>query len=127
MGAGYKGNVRHYHSVGENLSKIKSCFLYNNGFFGISGDGGKDYSRHIVSENPLATAYKFYNLLSEGGIESKMRNDKGIFTKMKDGTVISYREYSSSDGSPVVDINIKNSSNSSGIRKQKIHFIKEEK
>ncbi|MCF0106641.1 MAG: hypothetical protein HUJ53_07765 [Holdemanella sp.] len=41
-----------------------------------------------------------------------------------DGTIITYREVSSSDGSPAVDINIKKSTDSSGVKSQKIHFVK---
>lgn len=43
---------------------------------------------------------------------------------MSDGTIITYREVSSSDASPAVDINIKKSTNPSGVKSQKIHFIK---
>ena len=45
-------------------------------------------------------------------------------TEMSDGSIITYREYQSSDGSPVVDINIKKSTDTGGIKKQKIHFVK---
>lgn len=32
-------------------------------------------------------------------------NGKGVYTKMKDGSILSYREVSSSDGSPAVEMN----------------------
>jgi len=44
---------------------------------------------------------------------------------MNDGTVITIREVSSSDGTPVVDINIKCSNHTGGLRSQKIHFVQE--
>jgi hypothetical protein len=43
---------------------------------------------------------------------------------MLDGTLISSRAISSSDGSPVVEINISNSNHTGGIKEQKIYFIK---
>ena len=44
---------------------------------------------------------------------------------MADGSIITWRSVSSSDGSPVVEINIKKSSHSGGLKEQKIHFEKE--
>ncbi len=43
-----------------------------------------------------------------------MSNRKGTIAKLADGT-------------PAVDINIKNSKESGGVKQQKIHFVKEEK
>ena len=42
-------------------------------------------------------------------------------------TIVSYRKVSSSDGTPAVDINIKKSKESGGVKQQKIHFVKEYK
>lgn len=53
-----------------------------------------------------------------------MTNGKGVYCKMRDGTIISYREISSSDGSPAVEINIKQSTDHADIKYQKIHFVK---
>ena len=53
-----------------------------------------------------------------------MANGKGHYTKMKDGSILSYREVSSSDGTPAVEINIKKSTDHGGIKYQKIHFVK---
>ena len=44
---------------------------------------------------------------------------------MNDGTVVTMREISSSDGTPVVEINIKGSSHTGGLKNQKIHFMEE--
>lgn len=41
---------------------------------------------------------------------------------MVDGTIITFRPISSSDGSPAVDINIKGSDNHGKLKAQKIHF-----
>ena len=54
-----------------------------------------------------------------------MSNGKGKLVKMKDGSIVSHREISTSDGSPAVEINITRSEDSGGIKKQKIHFVKE--
>ena len=52
-------------------------------------------------------------------------NGKGYRVSMKDGSIITYREVSSSDGSPAVDINITSSSDDTGgVRTQKIHFVR---
>ena len=48
-------------------------------------------------------------------------------TQMSDGSVITWRKISSSDGTPVVEINISNSSHTGGIKQQKIHFTEEVK
>ena len=124
MGTGYKNSARHYNSIGDNLSKVANDYHYSNGYFGYSAKGKDNRVRHIVCNNPLATSKDLYNKLTYGGIEKVMPNGKGVFTKMKDGTIISYREYLSSDGTPVVDVNIRKSIDTSGIKQQKIHFVK---
>lgn len=126
MGTGYKGNTISYHAISDNLPRAVKGFSYRDGYFGTPGLGKKGYSRHIECIDPVNTASELYNTLALGGVESKMPNNKGVFTRMKDGTVISYREHSSSDETPVVEINIKSSSNNSGVKEQKIHFIKKE-
>lgn len=45
---------------------------------------------------------------------------------MHDGTDITFRTTSHSDGTPVVEINIIRSTSSGGVRRQKIHFMKGE-
>jgi hypothetical protein len=72
----------------------------------------------------VLTAQDFYDKAAHGGIERPMANGKGHYTKMKDGSILSYREVSSSDGTPAVEINIKKSTNHGGIKYQKIHFVK---
>jgi hypothetical protein len=44
---------------------------------------------------------------------------------MADGTIITWRKISSSDGSPVIEINISGSTHSGGLKKQKIHFVED--
>lgn len=124
MGHGYKGNTGHYHSITENLPALTSQYKYSNGYFGEKGIG-RSFVRNIQSDAPLNTAKDFYNKIAHGGIEKKMSNGKGIYTKMKDGSIISFREISSSDGTPAVEINIRRSNEHGELKYQKIHFTKE--
>ncbi|MCR5836926.1 MAG: hypothetical protein K6G88_10515 [Lachnospiraceae bacterium] len=123
MGHGYKGGAGHHHSITENLPTLTSEYDYKNGYFGEKGQG-RSSVRNISSDDPMKTAKDFYDKASHGGIEHQMDNGKGVYTKMQDGTIISYREVSSSDGSSVVEININYSDNHGDIKTQKIHFVK---
>ena len=123
MGRGYKGNTGHHHSITENLPSLKSEYKYYNGYFGDPGQG-RDFVRNIKSDDPVKTAQEFYDKAAHGGIEKQLNNGKGVYTKMKDGSILSYREVSSSDGSPAVEINIKQSTDHGDIKYQKIHFVK---
>lgn len=123
MGHGYKEDIAYYYSISENLPELISKYKYSNGYFGDSGKG-RSFVRNIVSEDPIATSKDFYDKAARGGIEKEMSNGKGYYTKMKDGSILSYREISSTDGSPVVEINIKSSNEHGDIKYQKIHFVR---
>ena len=124
MGHGYKGDTGHHHTIAENITdSVKSDYGFKDGYFGVPGQG-RDFVRNIVSDNPSETAKTFYDKMAHGGKESEMSNGKGYVTKMKDGTIVSYREVSSSDGSPAVEINIRKSDAHGDIKYQKIHFVK---
>lgn len=129
MGTGYKGNADHYHSITENLPSMTKEYSYNNGYFGTTGDSSSNKIRHIESDDPEKAAKDFYDKFTYGGKETpiydKFGNENGKKTSLADGSIISWRNVSHSDGSPAVDINIERSSNSGGIKKQKIHFVKE--
>jgi hypothetical protein len=122
MGHGYKGDTGHHHSISENLGTLKTYYSYNKGYFGVKGDG-RIFVRNISSTDPVGEAKKFYDKAAYGGIERKMVNGKGIYTKMSDGTILSFRKISSSDGTPAVEINIRGSSEHGDLKYQKIHFI----
>lgn len=130
MGTGYKGNADHYHSISENLPVMKEKYSYNNGYFGENGQSKKNNKvRNIFSDAPSATAQKFYDTLAYGGKEEPTYNSKtgkqnGMKTTLSDGSVITWINISHSDGSPAVDINVERSSDSDGIKQQKIHFVK---
>lgn len=130
MGTGYKGNADHYHSIAENLPEMEKSYPYKNGFFGTRGDSKRGSVRHISSDDPQRTAKEFYDKLTFGGKEGpiydRQGNKHGKKTTLSDGSIISWRNVSNSpDNSPAVDINIERSSDSGGIRQQKIHFVKE--
>ncbi len=72
----------------------------------------------------MSTATDFYNKIANGGKE-KIVNDNMRITEMNDGTIITMRKVSHSDKTPVVDINVKNSSHTGGVKGQKIHFVQE--
>lgn len=130
MGSGYKGNSDHFHSISENLPSMKDKYSYKGGYFGDKGDNKKNNKvRHIDSDNPSKTAKEFYDTLTHGGKEELIYDKKtgekiGKKTTLSDGSVVTWRDVSSSDGSPAVDINIEYSADSGGIKTQKIHFMK---
>ncbi len=125
VGTGYKGNSKYYRSIGQNILITSSKYAYSNGRFGTNSPHGGSSTRNIASTDNLATAKDFYNKLAYGGKESLVNGNLRI-TRMVDGSIITMRKVSHSDGTPVVDINIERSSHSGGLRKQKIHFIQED-
>ncbi len=125
MGTGYKGKSKYYRSIGQNVLITASKYAYANGRFGISSSHGGASTRNVTSADNLSTATDFYNKIAFGGKESIV-NDNLRITRMADGTIITMRKVSHSDGTPVVDVNIERSTRTGGIKKQKIHFVKEE-
>jgi len=72
----------------------------------------------------------FYRKISKGGKHSKLENGKGIRTDLKDGTTITLREVSKSDGTPSMQIRISQAIQTpSGIKivSPKIHFVERRK
>ncbi len=125
MGTGYKGNSKQYRSIGQNILITSSKYAYSNGRFGVSSPHGGASTRNISSSDNLATATDFYDKIAYGGKENIVNENLRI-TRMADGSIITMRKVSHSDGTPVVDINIERSTHTGGVKKQKIHFIKEE-
>lgn len=129
MGTSYKGGADHYHSISENIPALKGEYPYHDGYFGTKGDSSTNSRiRHIQSPNPKETAKEFYDKLTHGGVEEPIYDKKtgieiGKKTYLSDGSIISWRNVSHSDGTPAVDINIERSSDSGGIKQQRIHFV----
>ncbi|MBR4749727.1 MAG: hypothetical protein IK083_09200 [Abditibacteriota bacterium] len=113
MGTGYKGNSRYYRSVGQNILAASSKYEYNDGWFGKRGKSGNERIRNIETDDNLAAAKDFYDTIAYGGIEEIIDSNMSI-TKMADGTIITFRAVSHSDGTPAVDINIKPSTHTGG-------------
>ncbi|MBQ8976359.1 MAG: hypothetical protein IJ078_02945 [Succinivibrionaceae bacterium] len=79
----------------------------------------------MVCSDQYSESKAFYDKLAYGGIEKPLEKGNGVRTNLADGTIIIYREYTSTDGSPAVDIGIKFSSNKELIKQQRIHFVKD--
>ena len=127
MGTGsYKGGTIKYHSIGQNILITAQTYKYSNGYFGESSPSTGSRTRNIASNDNVATAKDFYSKIALGGIEKIYSSENRRITQMSDGTVITWRKISHSDGTSVVEINISNSSHTGGVKKQKIHFIKKE-
>lgn len=124
MGVTYHGNTQEHRTLGQNIPSTESSFPITRRRFG-KPNTKSTYVSVIESENPLSTAREFYNKIAYGGKRDK--SGEGFLTvRMKDGSVITFRETSKS-GSPAVDINIKKSNdNGLKIKSHKIHFIKKE-
>jgi hypothetical protein len=123
MGTGYKGGATHYHSIAENLPELTSKYKFQNGYFGERGTSSQ--IRVINCSDQYSESKAFYNKLAYGGIEEPLKKGNGVRTNMADGTIIIYREYTSTDGSPAVDIGIKFCSNKGLIKQQRVHFVKD--
>ncbi len=139
MGKGSYGfpglrNARHDNAtnyISSNLRSIKRNYgMTDSGY--IAQRYRKNISsnkRTFFSKNPVESAKKLFRTLGRGGIQKPLRDKdgsvKGWTRTMKGGDVITYRPRQSSDGSPVIDINI--NSNRPGIKSQKIHFYLKEK
>ena len=102
-----------------------SSYNYKDGYFGEKSPSTGSKTRNITSTDNIATARDFYNKIAYGGTETSYKNGSMKITHMADGSIITWRLTSHSDGTSVVEINISSSSHTGGIKQQKIHFIKE--
>ena len=100
-------------------------FHHHDGRFGENSPSTGNKTRNIASADPLSTAKDFYDRIAYGGVEKIYANGDRKITQMADGTIITWRRVSTSDSSPVVEINICSSSHTGGIKKQKIHFVED--
>lgn len=131
MGKSLNGNFKNtqgrgvLHSLNDNLPNVTRRFpLAPCGKFGEPGKG----ARIIKSSSPVGTAYEFFNRISAGydtikSIPYRDGTKKGCVARLKDGTTITLRKKSSSDGSPAVDINI---TAPGRVKPHKIHFVKKD-
>ena len=108
-------------SVARNLKALKAMYpVSDSGYFGKASPKGN--VRLIKSENPQADAQKFFSVLAKDGTLAGAKKANVTVVKFKDGTVVTYRVKSHSDGSPAISITL--SSMQNGVKSsQKIHFV----
>ena len=87
-----------------------------NGYYGEKGQSDSNKVRNM--NGGLDEAKNFFDYVTDGYKSEKALGDGKILRTMEDGTNITFRPTSSSDGTPVVDIH-----NGSTFVEQKIHFI----
>ncbi len=100
---------------GKNTAEIKPN--PDTGYFGKKGQSSSSAVRNLSGGETAAK--QFFEEKTKGFTqEIKLPEGKGVLRKLPDGSTITYRPISSSDGTPVVDIG------TGGVLKpQKIHFI----
>ena len=127
MGSTYKGGSPTYRSLCDNVEEMKKDprYHFQDGYFGPKHRNSR-YSHDLFFDDPIAAAKAFYDKIAYGGIENKTDDNRWI-TKMKDGTYVTFRIYTSSEGSPAVSINVNESSDNVGIKYHKVHFSKPKK
>ena len=130
MGKGFHGGFGNTlgadprRNLTDNLPELKKHFKTTpEGYFGTKGSStGK---RRIASDDPLKTAKEFFKIATKGGTkdEKVSSGEKRQSYVMKDGSRITMRVTSSSDGTPVIEITVSESAKGQ-IKNQKIHFVK---
>ena len=125
MGTYNPGNP---HNAGKTFNdNLTSSFLKDYpvtkaGYFGKAGNSTS--IREIQSADAYTTAQDFADRISEGSVSTKNITHGWVAT-LADGTRITYRVVTSSEGSPAVDINIEKGSYKGKVKTQKIHFVTE--
>lgn len=103
-----ESNLAHYeapcHAFSDNLSGLQAEFpQFPDGMSWRSSKGKRIAT--IASDDPVGLATRFAGLASTGyASEAKLPN--GYVRQLSDGSSITLRLTSSSDGSPAVDLNI---------------------
>ncbi|KKO54058.1 hypothetical protein [Paenibacillus sp. DMB20] len=87
-----------------------------NGYYGTVGQSGSTKVRNLAGGDKAAR--EFFEEKTQGFKTEKDLSDGKVLRIMEDGTVITFRSVSHSDGTPAVDIN-----GGSTFKQQKIHFI----
>jgi hypothetical protein len=108
----------------DNLSRLSKRFEFNHqtGYFGVVGQSRRGYVRNLFGENRLKTAEEFFQIASVGSIIRPMKNGKGTEAVFNDGSKLTFRPTSKSDGSPAIELDI----NTTKVKKQRIHFMNKE-
>lgn len=119
----YVGRKQQFRSFDENLALATTTYPVTNGFFGIKGSSRG--VREIHARNHEAVAKDFFNKIARGGILDLRTISGGIVSRLKDGTIVSYRKITSSTNSPAVEIRFRKLNSKFGINDQKIHFVQD--
>ncbi|MDY6349523.1 MAG: hypothetical protein SPL62_03365 [Selenomonas sp.] len=106
--------------------ELKLKYGFQMGYFGQRGQSGNSKIRNIPSSDPDKTAKDFFFTLTQGvEVTALLRKSDGAEIGLKarfvDGTTVSYRPRSSSDGTPAVQISFAFKLEID-IKAQKIHF-----
>lgn len=122
LGGGVQLALPSGRSLADNIAELKAQFYLNkSGYFGTKGKG-RNGTRNIASDNPSKTAWEFAHIAAYSPMGTSTIAGKGVVWTMRDGSVVSYRYYSSSsDLNLVVELKVHNVS---GVHSQKIHFTK---
>ena len=102
--------------AGEGTSNTPKFKAGDNGYFGNIGQSGSNKVRNMTGGNK--TAQEFFDDITKGFKSEKDLGNGKKLRIMEDGTTVTYRPVSHSDGTPTVDIN-----GGSTYKQQKIHFI----
>lgn len=119
----YVGRKQQYRSLDQNISSVANSFPLANGYFGIKGSSIG--IREIHSKNHEATAKVFFNKIAKGGILDLKTLPGGVISRLKDGSIISYRKITKSSNSPAVEIRFRSAKSKYGVNDQKIHFVQD--
>ena len=119
----YVGRKQQFRSLDQNIGSTISSYPLTNGYFGTKGSSFG--IREIHSRNHEETAKDFFNKIAKGGILDLQTIKCGVVSRLKDGTVISYRKITSSNNSPAVEIRFRKLNSKYGVNDQKIHFVQD--
>ena len=119
----YIGRKQVFRSLDQNIGTVIQSYPLTNGYFGIKGSSRG--IREIHSRNHEETAKDFFNKIAKGGILDLHTINGGVVSRLKDGTIVSYRKITSSTNSPAVEIRFRKLGTKFGINDQKIHFVQE--
>lgn len=108
-------------SLEENLEELVKHFpVDERGYFGTKGVSRREWIRNIATEAPGRTAAEFAAMAAANPSVVRPLPDKGFVWIMRDGSKVTYRWASTSDGTPVVELSC---NGVLGIADQKIHFV----
>lgn len=119
----YVGRKQQFRSLDQNVSSTVVVYHMTNGYFGVKGSSWG--IREIHSRNHEAIAKDFFNRIAKGGILDLQTIKGGVVSRLKDGSIVSYRKITSSNNSPAVEIRFRKLLSKYGINNQKIHFVQD--